>query len=377
MTSTAAVALDLRVETLADFDAFVEAKPAWDSLVQKARIAHPFLMHDWMRSWWESFGAGRTMKVLMVSHDGDLVGIAPLMISRTKIYGIPVRELGSISNDHTPRFDFIVLGEHAAVVEAIWLHLWESKQEWDVMKLCQFEAGSPTLDRLELLASGQACRFETWSSTDSPYLPITGSFSDQFATLPRGQRSNLKRRMKRLEEIGPVEFEQLSNESQIDNALDEAFRMEAGTWKGAAGTAIACHQELAHFYKSIAHRASERRTLYLTFLRLNGRRIAFDLSMIYNRTLFKLKPGYLQEHHACSPGQQLTVMTIRDAFERGLAEVDFLGSADEWKLAWTKNVRCHYWAYIFKNNLLGKFLHWAKFHLAPWVHEVSKSRRGK
>jgi len=164
-----------------------------------------------------------------------------------------------------------------------------------------------------------------------------------------------------------VEFEQVTDDSQIANALADALRMEASTWKGRAGTAIACDESVARFYSSIAHRAARQGTLHFTFLRLNGQRIAFDLSLTYNRRLFKLKPGYLQEYHACSPGQQLTVMTIRDAFERGLSEVDFLGSADEWKLAWTKAVRRNRWLYVFKKDLLGTLLHLAKFRIAPVV----------
>jgi CelD/BcsL family acetyltransferase involved in cellulose biosynthesis len=360
------------VEAITDFDAFLKAKPAWDGLVERANVGHPFLTHDWIRCWWESFGVGRKLNILMVRREGSLIAIAPLMISRTAIYGIPVRELGSISNDHTPRFDFVISGtasEHASAMEAIWRHLWDTHWEWDVMKLCQLEPG-PTLDQLTRLAESKSCRLATWPSTDSPYLPIAGRFEDHFATLPRGLRANLRRRMKRLEEIGPVEFEQVSSEAAIDSALAEAFRMEAGTWKGEAGTAIACHNELARFYTSIAHAAARQGTLYLTFLLLNGQRIAFDLSLIYGRRLFKLKPGYLQEHHACSPGQQLTTMTVRDAFARGLSEVDFLGSADDWKMAWTKNVRQHYWAYIFKKNVLGSLLYFAKFRLAPWIHEL-------
>ncbi len=143
-----------------------------------------------------------------------------------------------------------------------------------------------------------------------------------------------------------------------------------GTWKGEAGTAIACHQELTRFYAAIAHRAAQQGTLYFTFLRLDGQRIAFDLSLIYDHKLFKLKPGYLQRYHACSPGQELTTMTIRDAFARGLSEVDFLGSADEWKLAWTKTVRQQCWTYVFKKDLLGSLLHFAKFRLAPYVRRT-------
>jgi len=367
----------LCVESIDDFDSFMNAKPAWDRLVEKCDIAHPFLTHDWIHTWWESFGAGRELRIVTVREGGALIAIAPLMISRTRIYGIPVRELGSISNDHTPRFDFIAAGpfdNRASVVDAIWNHLWEMKNEWDVMKLCQFDTASPALDQLCQLAGTRSCWFATWDSTASPYLPVSGAFDDKFATLPRGQRANIRRRMKRLEEIGPVEFEQVSDESKIDEALADAFRMEAGTWKGEEGTAIACDQEVTRFYSDIARRAARQGTLYFTFLLLNGRRIAFDLSMIYNQRLFKLKPGYLQEYHASSPGQQLTVMTIRDAYTRGLSEVDFLGSADEWKLAWTKDIRQHQWAYVFKKNLLGSFLYYAKFHLAPWIRAYRARR---
>jgi CelD/BcsL family acetyltransferase involved in cellulose biosynthesis len=315
------------------------------------------------------------MTTLMVHQGDELIGIAPLMVSRTRIYGLPVRELGSISNDHTPRFDFIVSGDPAVVMEAIWLHLWERKREWDVMKLCQLESRSATLQHLAGLAAGCSCRLEAWPSTDSPYLSINGSFEDHLAKLPRGLRANLRRRMKRLEEMGPVEFEQVSSETNLNDALADAFRMELGTWKGAAGTAIACHHEVTHFYTAIAQRAAQQKTLYFTFLRLDGQRIAFDLSLIYGQTLFKLKPGYLQRYHACSPGQELTTMTIRDAFARGLSEVDFLGSADEWKLAWTKTVRPQCWAYVFKKDLLGSLLYFAKFRLAPYLRGKMRSKQ--
>src|SRR5580658_10208990 len=93
------IEMPLRVEAITDFDSFIRLKPAWDQLVEESRIGHPFLTHDWICSWWESFGAGRTLTIVTVRSGGELVGIAPLMISQTKIYGIPVRELGSISND--------------------------------------------------------------------------------------------------------------------------------------------------------------------------------------------------------------------------------------------------------------------------------------
>lgn len=359
----------LAIRVISDFDGLVAARSVWDRLVDQAAIDHPFLSHDWVLSWWESFGEGRKLNILLVSDGEELIGIAPLMISRGRMYGVPVRELGFLYNDHTPRFDFIVARDHAAVCEAVWRHVYDQRDEWEVMKLCQLVAGSGTLTELSRLATTSKCPVGTWPSTESPYLRLTGSYADYFASLHKGVRLNLKRRMKRLEEQGPVDFERLSATEEIDDALAEAFRMEAATWKGAAGTAIACRPEFQKFYSLVALRAAQRGTLYLTFLRLGGKRIAFDLSLIYQKTLFKLKPGYSPEYHACSPGQQLTSMTVRDAFAQGLKEVDFLGAADQWKLSWSNGLRQNCWAFVFRDNLRGSLLHFIKFRLLPWLKE--------
>ncbi len=364
----------VRIEVVSSADALAAIGPAWDRLVGQAGITHPFLTHDWILSWWESFGAGRKLHVLLVWEGDELIGIAPLMISRARMYGFPVREIGFIYNDHTPRFDFIIFRNRAAVFEAIRCHLSDAKGRWSVIRLCQLTSDSASLGEVTRLLEESDYLVGTWPSTASPYLAVRGSFEDHSKSLPRGVRANLKRRMKRLEEQGVVEFESLNDGEQLDSALEEAFQMEAESWKGAAGTAMSCRREIRRFYSALAHRALRSGTLYLTYLRLNGRRIAFDFSLIFQDRLFKLKPGYAMEYHACSPGAQLTAMTVRDAFERNLIEVDFLGDADPWKLDWTTSVRQNSWLYAFQPSFLGHLLYFAKFRFLPWLRRTRLSK---
>lgn len=49
----------IRVRTLTDFASFLRLAPVWDDLLERAGVDHPFLSHEWLRSWWEAFGAGR------------------------------------------------------------------------------------------------------------------------------------------------------------------------------------------------------------------------------------------------------------------------------------------------------------------------------
>src|SRR5262245_49619244 len=110
----------LTTEIFSDYQSFVDLKPVWDRLVEQAAIDHPFLTHEWVRTWWECFGAGKRLHVVMVKQGREPIALAPLMVSEGRMYGVRVRFLEFIYNAHTPRFDFIVTRDHDQVCRTIW-----------------------------------------------------------------------------------------------------------------------------------------------------------------------------------------------------------------------------------------------------------------
>src|ERR1700761_8853510 len=97
-----------RVETVSDYRAFLDLEPAWDELVEEAGIDHPFLEHSWVRTWWECFGAGSRLHILVVKEGDDIVAIAPLISTAVRMFGLSVRRLGFFYNAHVPRADFLI-----------------------------------------------------------------------------------------------------------------------------------------------------------------------------------------------------------------------------------------------------------------------------
>jgi hypothetical protein len=155
----------------------------------------------------------------------------------------------------------------------------------------------------------------------------------------------------------------------MDGALEDGFRLEAAGWKSESGTAIRCHEELVRFYSQLARSAAAVGALRLIFLTVGGTRIAFAYGMGYKNKLFVLKSGYHPEYAAYSPYNILCYLVFRDACERGLAEYEFLGVDDSWKLNWTKTTKPHCWLYVFRNAPRPRLLHWLKFQLAPRIKQ--------
>ena len=379
-TATAATALyrgtvpACTVEPVMDYEGFLDLEPLWSRLVDEARIDHPFVRHEWVRAWWECFGAGKELHVLVVKAGSEPVAIAPLMLSKRRLHGSQVRHLEFIWSVYAERFDVIVGRRPRDAYRAIWTYLLNQKARWDVLLLHQVPAGSATLEEFPRLAVQHGFRVGLWRSGDSPYVPLVGSWESYLKGLHGKHRSNLRNRLKRLSQLGEVSLEVVSAAEGLADALEDGFRLEAAAWKGQAGTAIRAQPEAYRFYTRLAQAAARHGWLRLSFLRLDGQRIAFGYYLQCGNTLYLLKPGYDPRFAPYSPSNLLCYLVLRDAFERRVAELDFLAAADPWKLEWTAASRPHYWLYVFPDRLKPRLLHWSKFRLVPRLKEQRAAR---
>jgi CelD/BcsL family acetyltransferase involved in cellulose biosynthesis len=353
------------VELVTDRDRFVGLRDAWNDTVARAGIAHPFLSHEWLRTWWDAFGADRQLHILVVRSGDRICAIAPLVFERAHMYGMPVRRLRLMHNDHTPRADVIVAEKSDEAYRVLWQALLEDRQRWDVLQLSQLPAGSVTREMFATLADDEGRATGIWQSGAAPYLQLTKTWIEYSEELTPKFRQNLRNRLNRLAQLGEPTLEILSDETTIGAGRHDAERLEDSGWKQQAGSAIRSDPAVQRFYTLLVERAGECRWLRLMFLSINGQRIAGSYTAVYGGRLFLLKTGYDASFAKCSPFKLLTYFAIRHAFENGLREVDFLGDPEPWKLEWTSTTRPHDWLFIFSGTPRGRLLHPLKFQFVP------------
>lgn len=360
----------LQVESISDYPSLLALESAWDALVEEAGIEHPFLTHEWVCSWWESFGAGNELFVLKVTAGGKLVGIAPLMLSSEKIYGFKVRRLGFICNDHTPRCGFITSDRSGATYQAIWKYLVDQGGRWDLIELSQMPAGAEILEVLPRLAEQGGFPNGLQLSTESPYVSLSGTWDAYFKGLKKKHRNNTRNRLHRFEKLGPLKLEEVGGDEFLEEALEEGLRIEAAAWKAQAGTAILSGSDVCPFYRALAGRARRRGWLRLYFLTVNGRRVAFAYCLLYRNRLYALKSGYDPEYYSYSPFNMLIYTMLQNGYERGMDEFDFLGEKEAWKLDWTQETRSHHSLVLFGRGWRPRLLRFIKFRLLPRMQRL-------
>ena len=303
------------VEWIADPAAFAALAEEWDRLARGA--GHPFAEHSWFAAWWRAFGAGSSLSVCALRRDGRLVAVYPLCRNGGA--------LSAMANDHSPLFVPLARDEEAlAEVTAA------------VMAAPATELVLPSVPAgPALVALARAARERRRLSAIrphklSPIATTTGSWED-YRRRHKGQLATVERRRRKLLREHEAEVVVVEAPADLWETLEEGFRVEAGGWKGREGTAILSSEDTAAFYRSIAASFHATDRLRLSRIALDGRPVAFDMSLLHGSRLYLLKTGYDESFGHLTPGLVLRLSIVERCFELGLEAHELLGDDADWK----------------------------------------------
>lgn len=333
------------VEEIRDEESFLGLEEEWNRLLVRAGHDIPFLRTEWLRLWWEHFGGAQKMSVILVRRDGELVLALPLTERETTSFGLRFRVLGSMTHEHSFRFGVIAAAPEGEAVDELLRYLEDRSERWDLVLLQQLSPEETAESSLIQEIEAHGYNRGVWPAPGSPYLPTTGLWDDYFGSLSRKFRATLRCRARRLEQRGPYRFEVYSDEVEALKMLRIGLEVEKSSWKGEAGSAIACDPTLTSFYTRFAEIAARKGWLRLTLLRVGDRYETFDYSLKYGNRWFCLKTGYDPDFAACSVGQLLAEQILKRCFAEDVVECNFMGLRE-----WQPRYRRQAWVYVYNRG---------------------------
>lgn len=143
------------------------------------------------------------------------------------------------------------------------------------------------------------------------------------------RRKNLRRQRRRLEEhLGQVAIRDLAGQG-LEAGLERFLTMEQAGWKGRKGTALACADGDARFFREGMGAFARVGGAQVWSLEAGDTTVATLCAVVSGRAAFHLKTAYDERHARFSPGIQLE-LGIMEAFHDD-AQLDWIDSctADE------------------------------------------------
>src|SRR5262249_43306200 len=161
---------------------------------------------------------------------------------------------------HSCRFDLIA-EEGNSAARSFFEHLM-SDRSWHMLQIIDVPNGGNAW-HIYNTAAEAGYPVGAWESQRSPYIPLSSSYEELFAGLSAKLKANVRRRRKRLEELGTVSLQRVTGGSEIIECLEEGFNIESSGWKGEQGTAIVQEANTYGFYTELANTAARQDYLSL------------------------------------------------------------------------------------------------------------------
>ena len=309
----------VRVSCIRSIDELAARRAAWTALLERAGTFTPFQTFEWHAAWWQVFGDGFEPFVLCVEDAGELIGIAPLMLTERRLLGRRLRVAHFIGLYQSDYCDFILDEDRPDALGLMLDWLAGHPQEWDALDLRNLEGGSPRLRAvLEFYAArGYGVEQRQWN--EAP----TYTFGDADADAELLKKKSLRRHYNYFRRQGALEFRNLTTADDVEPHLATFFQQHVERWGRTETPSQFLQEQPRDFCRELVGRLAPTGCLRFAVVALDGRTIACHLGFECNGRFFWYKPTFdvaLSQH---SPGEVLIKYLLEDASARGLLEFDF------------------------------------------------------
>jgi len=308
----------------------------WNEVLTNGYEDTFFLTWEWISAWWNHYGNGRQLFVLVAKKQEKLVGIAPWYVDEVKKYGRRwkvLKIIGDGSGDSDYQDCIALAGLEGEVAQAFVDFLALRRRDWDVMEFESVPEGSPFikafLDAADKNVAGMAREAVACTSIVLP------SRWDEYLNLLKPRvRSKVRSSLAFLEKEVRSVPTACSDPGQLNEWLPILFDLHTRRWQQAGQSGVFHGSAKRNFYAEISRTALEKG--WLAFYRLDWgeRPLAMQYGFLYKDRFLLLQEGYDPSFENMRPGQTLRAWTLRRWIENGLKEYDFLAGAPKHKLEW-------------------------------------------
>lgn len=277
--------------------------PQWEALAGEAAEPNPFYEHWMLLPALEAYRAGEDFRCAAVWLDGTLAGLFPLRLER-RWRGMPVRAARSWRHRNMVTGTPLVL---ARTARECWTALLEARVA-PVLELEWTAAEGPLYGALAEAAIDGGY---PWTVTDAYTRAVLLRGRDPRLRFNSNMKNNVRRWQAKLAGHGELRAVQLGANDDAGAWLEAFIRLEAGGWKGKAGTALACREDDRRFVAEIFPEAFRRGRLLITGLDLDGKPLARHCMLSGGDGAFTFKIAYDEAYASCSPGILADVENVR------------------------------------------------------------------
>jgi CelD/BcsL family acetyltransferase involved in cellulose biosynthesis len=326
------------VDVIVDAGGFAALGAEWSELLHDSQSNNPFLTWEWLHVWWTHLAGSRALRLVTLrTGDGQLIGIAPLCESRTRLPWLAHLEFLGTGWAGSDYLDVIARrGHERACANALseWL-----RTQPQTVRLDHIPAGSVAALLSDRLTVAGWTR-EQFRSGICPFATLAGhSWESYVDTLGASQRTRCRRYLNTLQKKFDLRFERAESDRQRDEMLSSLIGFHDDRWTPRGGSTAFQTPSLRAFHHDVTSQMLRAGWLRLFALRLDGEIAAVTYCFNVDQRFYLYQHGFNRRFWQYSVGVVALSLTIRAAIDEAASEFDMLYGDEPYKALWATERR--------------------------------------
>lgn len=298
---------------------FDDLKSIWNELWCHKR-QNIFSFHALLEAWWLEFGDNSDLHLLEVKENSTTIGIAPLIRRKEKAYFIG-------GSDVFDFLDFIVVpGKENDFFSALIDNL--KKEDMECMDLRLVRHDSFVLRNLMIMARNRGLDIAYNEEDILLETDLPNNWNGYLSGLASRHRHELRRKLRRFEEVGNTNFQMIDDSKEISQSMDlfyEQFK-ESRDDKAAFMTI-----KMERFFRSLVKVMSEAQLLKLGILKLNESIGAMVICLDDGETVYLYNNSFDPKYRNLNLGFLSKALAIKHSIKMGRRMFNFLKGTERYK----------------------------------------------
>ncbi len=297
----------------------------------------PCRQWEWLEPWWRHYRTSSDELFVLLVRDalGELLGIAPLYLSRSLRNGRVVRFLGSgdVCSDYLTIFSKPEL--RTPIIDEVVRYLTGTAAgAWDMIELHGVEANDEATAQLVGRLAEQDYLVHQQPGESCWRLELPPDWESYVKTLSKTRRERTRQTVRQAFDSGRATSRQVVDREDVPRYFDLLVELHQKRRQSMGEQGCFVDAKFESYHREVMERFFAMGRLRLQHVRLDDRLVAIDYGLIGGKTIYFYQSGIETDVLDQRPGWIGAIGSLRAAIEQGYRTFDFMRGDEAYKSSW-------------------------------------------
>jgi CelD/BcsL family acetyltransferase involved in cellulose biosynthesis len=301
----------------------------WDGALRRSGEDNPFLLSEFILTWWKHYGRGRRLRILIIREGGRLVGGLPLYDHGHGLLDFP----GGIAANYT---EWLCVDSPQRLWPVLLAAL-AGRLDWRRIRLSRYRQSRLSSSGGELLAMAQAQGIlcDLYESGRTYLMVLSAEARDCLRHLPPRLRTYLRRAERECARFGPVALQSSTQWETVREWFAAYCRFSVASFRVRGQDSAFADETRRRFFRDFLERACRNGYLDANVLTAGPRILAIHFGYSTGDHLNYVLTTFDHELSRWRPGHLLIAKLVELAARRRNPLIDFFTGETLYKRQWS------------------------------------------